>query len=913
MKVPMRITFNSDNLAKISTAVSARENESVKASNGIDMETRVSKSLDDNKTYSGKKSVKSVIAGLEKEDVKIKQNYMTVMSASMSEEDFNELVKNNGEIGSVDVKDSVTILDKIKLEVIKSGKTVEGFTDTLDKDTIKAMTGLESLSGFEGSEDISLDEDMVKEIREAVSEMKEVTEMSDGMMKDFITSDKELSIHNLYLSKHSNIKDTREQGSMFFSVETPGYLAKKSENTDREALKEEVKNLLKSIDVEPTKENIKAGMWLVDNDLYVTEENIEKVNELSNIKLPMSDEKLSKVISWALEEGKLPKDAEINRTESIYNKAIRLTEEFEKVMETPFLKETRILEETRLKMTTEANLMLLKSGVKIDTTDLESYVEKLKELEASEEFKEIKEVIKVEDAVKQVKNLPIKALWEISEKTNEITLEETAEIKVESNDTDVIETVSETTQATKTFEEATLAYEAVGTKVRRDYGDSIKKAFGNIPEILEELKLEVTPANVKAVKILGYNNMAINEENIIKVKEADRKITNITTRLTPSDTLTLIREHRSPLKMSIDELNDYLDSKENFEEKEIEKYSKFLYKLERDNEITPMEREEYIDVYRLMNRLEKTDYQAIGGIINSQAEYTFENLRILNKSVKHKGMDVKIGEVVNEMVNAKEPDPVDREYIEEKFTEIKEALRAPEEIVNELVNSSVTVSSENLEAALMLRKKRGEAYRKATALSESEKVKDTVSLAEKMDDKESSISAYEKVATDCKRAVYEACMHSDNYLDVKALQLVHRQISVSNAYKNQENYEVPMEIGGKVTSVNVKIVHNDKEDPNTVISLEDEKFGRITARLSMQKGEISGYIACNLTETVNKLSEVADTLGKKVSCIYSKTTDTDLALSKIPMKDNKEDISSKDLYDISKKFLQSLKGKLNED
>lgn len=133
------------------------------------------------------------------------------------------------------------------------------------------------------------------------------------------------------------------------------------------------------------------------------------------------------------------------------------------------------------------------------------------------------------------------------------------------------------------------------------------------------------------------------------------------------------------------------------------------------------------------------------------------------------------------------------------------------------------------------------------------------------------------------------------------------QLSVSKAFANCENYEVPVEIGGQVTSVNVKLVHNSKEDPNVVISFETEEYGKVSARLSKENGEVSGYIACNLKDTVSKMQKVADTLSNKVSVVYTKNTDTNLALAKIPMRDN-DATDAKDLYEIAKLFLKSVKG-----
>ena len=60
--------------------------------------------------------------------------------------------------------------------------------------------------------------------------------------------------------------------------------------------------------------------------------------------------------------------------------------------------------------------------------------------------------------------------------------------------------------------------------MRTDLGDSIKKAFAGIPTMLQEMGLESTPENERAVRILGYNRMEITEESIAQIKDWDAEV-----------------------------------------------------------------------------------------------------------------------------------------------------------------------------------------------------------------------------------------------------------------------------------------------------------------------------------------------------------------------------------------------------
>lgn len=63
----------------------------------------------------------------------------------------------------------------------------------------------------------------------------------------------------------------------------------------------------------------------------------------------------------------------------------------------------------------------------------------------------------------------------------------------------------------KAYEEAGERYETLMTAPRSDLGDSIRKAFSNVDDILTDMSLDKTRENQRAVRILGiqqYENYA---------------------------------------------------------------------------------------------------------------------------------------------------------------------------------------------------------------------------------------------------------------------------------------------------------------------------------------------------------------------------------------------------------------------
>lgn len=922
----MKINFDGIATADLTTTNSYKATKSANAKVRSNTNESINK-YNENMTYEGRmKSIeefKNVIGTM---DVTVTQNAMTVASNSMSQEDFNEMMRNGENPLSMEVKDTVTILDKIKLYVAMGGESIEGFTDSLDADTIEKMTGRRSIDDSISvpEYDVEIDEDMYEAIAEEYKKLSDITSMNDGMKLFFMTNDKELTIDNLYLAKHSAMEETQKQGSSYFNIEAKGYLARKATNETDDSIRTEIANLLDKLGIEVNEQNIDNGAWLVKNSVMVSKENIERITLLNNVELPISDEQFSKIILSALSKGDSINEVDVTKSENIYKEALEITSRMENLLTKEAVTKTRILEETRLMMTSEANLMLLKSGVKIDTTNLEKYVEELKKIEKSDEYKEAIALTEVSDAIKEIKEAPAHVIASLAPHIDIATI---AEIRDLGN------------VAKLKFSDVEARYEQVGTEVRRDLGDSIKKAFRNVDDILDELGLEPTEENRRAVRILGYNTMAISKESVEEIKEADRKIQSVINRLTPEDTLSIIRKGSSPIEMSIKELNEYLDSKEDENKEEIEKYSKFLFKLEKNGEISELERKEYIDVYRFLYQLEKTDLAAIGSVISTGRELTIANLKDAMKTAKHKGMDVKVDKsfgfmvsdirneiapeklstieftdemALNELYNRLKEEASDRSmeeaWAKEKFFEMKEALKVPEEVVNELIMNKISVTAENLEAMYGLMKQRGAAFRKVLE-TESEEIDEKVeNLIDGFVSEGEAKEKYSDLIDISKEKILNDSLNQDHYIDVKALKLVNLELSTANNLAESETYEVPMNIGGELTSINVKVVHNLMEEPNVVITLETENLGRVGARLTANSDVIEGYIATNRKEAITKIQKVADKLSDKVTVVNSTKPESDIKISKIPMKDNDKLVSTESLYEVAKQFLKALKG-----
>lgn len=922
----MKINFDSQNVQMMKPQVSTNTAGST-VSREVSAAAEIGKTLSDNKTYEGrKKNVSDLTTIARATDVSTTQDYLTVMAHTVSSKDYAEMVEDGVNPMEVRVEDSVTILDHIKLNVVLGGGDVEGFTDTLDSSEMKALLGpaAGSISKLSSEYDVTLDEGIINEIKETYAMADELNEITDGMKLYLVNSELPISIDTLYLAKHSALNITKEQGSVYFGVETKGYLVKKGENSDINKLREEVANLLNKNGLSGDEETVENGLWLVNNSVAVTGENLERLADINRIELPLSDDKLARISLSAIVRGEKPSLAAIENTEDIYTEAVKLAYEIDKFEDISDVTRERIFAESRLKMLSEANLLLLKSDYSIDTKDLEAYVAALKEIEESPEYIQAEKLTEATNAIENVKSMPADIIGVFSRTIDTVSIEQL---------------VNEGAVSRAKYENAGKAYEQLATEVRRDLGDSIKKAFSNVDDILEDLGFEKTDENRRSVRILGYNSMAINRESVEEVKAADKKVQAVLSRITPMDTLSLIRDGKSPIKMSIDELNKYLDENTNEQQKEIEKYSKFLFKLEKSGEITESERKEYIEVYRFFHQLEKGDLAAVGSVLSTGAELTVSNLKTAIKTSKHRGMDITIDDSFGFLVEGirRELEPerlkeipgldgmtlenvyeklqesdkdalLEREYIKEELTELKEAMKAPDEVVSELLMNKVPVSANTLAAMRGLMKQRGEAFSKLSEINGECFAESEESITESMTDEQTAKEAYGEAVNKAQDEIFEEAINSDSYIDVKSLQHTFLELSLARDLSKSETYEVPMEIDGEATSINLKIVHSKEADPNVVVSFETDRLGRVSARLNKENGSITGYISCNLQDTLTKMERVADILGKEVYTVMSGRSDTDSILSAIPMRENSSEVSSMELYETAKAFLEAVKG-----
>ncbi len=713
----------------------------------------------------------------------------------------------------------------------------------------------------------------------------------------------------------------------------------------------------------------------------------------------------------------------------------------------------RQMEEVRLYMSVQVNYHLLKQGISIDTTELSALVENLKAAEqeiqrvlfgrsgdgnaagggaadtgdvAASSLREMSALFQeTVSRVRAIPGMPASILGELL-KENGTSFSHSVTVEM------VYETGTARQSVYAAMEER---YEPLMTSPMAEYGDSITKAFRNVDDILQEMHLEVTESNRRAVRILGYNSMELSEENIHAVKEAYATVGRVIGKLTPAATLGLIREGVNPLTISMEELETRLADRESGSQEEMEKYSRYLYRLEQRNEITPEEKESYIGIYRLLHQIEKRDGAAIGSLLHQGAEINFKNLltavrnhnrgrmdyqvdddfgalreeiageggyensitAAIDKAYETRGMaedngtrngqeqnkdSARIGQdngntydVQGQESAGKEDDRIsyyqklagdiregltpeevsdifdagdislealydkrqetskiqteaDRNYLKEQAAEIRAAAEASEQAVSLLLSYDIPATLNNLAAADGLLSDRGgmagKVKKQAEYLDEqrtdSEPEADQVSdlfddavnsLHEHFTDSVSAREAYEHLADRMEEILTVSAEQQTDRIDVKEIQLACKQVSVARSLAREECYEIPMEIGDRMTSVNVRLRHSGTEESHVTITTETEGFGRVSALF--EGDTISGYIVCGRADGLAALKkqesafleemQAKDLPVGEIKFIQSDRVDINNFAGKAD-DINRSGMSSERLYETAKTFMK---------
>lgn len=834
---------------------------------GSNISLDISSEVTDNTAYKAHgRTIKDVMKNAASIDVEAQRNYLTVMSNCVSASDLQKMYEDGFDPRDIKAEDVVSIVDHIKAALLKGGTQVYGYTDTISDETLSEITGSQAYAGILREQalaaDISLDESNASEIKKAYDVLSRIDALTDAGIKYLIENGLELNTENLYRTTYSAGHDAMAQGHGYYQAgEGSAYLAKKPEELSVEALLPQLEEIISEAGYEISESNVEAATWLIRRGIPLTSATYGEYQNIQALSLPMSFEEFAGHAIRGLVDGISPMKASLVGSSSLRRQAYDINHEVESL---GTIKGRRVLEEVRLSMTTEANLKLLRSGFSIDTAPMEELVRNLKEIE--KEF-----AINLAEDENEIEAVRQKDIFNTTVELTEVIRYAPISISWSYEKIDTLSVVGQTAAELKrTYDEASRSYESLMTAPRRDLGDSIREAFRNVDDILKEMELPLTEENRRAVRILGYNSLEINEDSLRSVKEKDMLLHEVIEELTPGRVLSMIRAKVNPLEMSIEELKNYLDAQDRTKE-DIHSYSRFLYQLEQNKGITEEEREAYIGIFRLINQIKKGDYSSVGAVEKLGVELSFNNLLTGLRSRKHGAMDYRVDDsfggidavnrgiesitsqiargyitdtadlktLLNEVINKEQT----MEYEKAMREEINHAAKAEEDVIQTLINMDTPVSVNNILGMEWMLDRSNSIFNRLRELG----IKKEAKL--KLESKEEAQESFDRFADEVKEEIEDIITNPTSeqlYLramDIRELSKTYDLMDLLKRQANEENYEIPANINGELTAINLRVIHHSKE-ARLAISFETQAYGQVASEFVYEEG-LAGYIRCS--------------------------------------------------------------------
>ncbi len=701
----------------------------------------------------------------------------------------------------------------------------------------------------------------------------------------------------------------------------------------------QIEKIIEQAGYEVNEESLAGAKFLMDNQLPVNPENIKAYMDFQDIKGKMvseleipdvsriKEEKVTQLYNdvkslhpgMAYEmaaEGKTITIASLikyskNHTSLEYNKkAIENysnKDELQLVGDSQDIKAVtamRQVEELRLSMTMEASYRLVNQDINIDTKEVSQVVAKLRDMENQLIANKLKkeEIAPTEENISLYKEVDnkISSLGQLHARVLASPVKG-GDFTVNGFYEEAATPVDE-----KTFETVRRSYEAVGTAPRYDMGDSISKAFSNVKDILEEMKLPINTETERAVRILGYNSLEITEENINQIINIDRQVNDLINGFYPEAVLGMIKDGINPLDMNIDELNRKIKNKNyNKGVSEADNFASYLRDMEAMGQITPEERESYIGIYRVINRLEKSGDREAGWLFANDSRLTVRNFISAMRSRRASGIDISVdddfgmleqlgvkGNLMDEQIGKAFEKNVDVDKLEEMREELDTLINASQEVEKIMLENHIEITSVNVAAANYMLENPGGIYQLVSDIlgkmkfktniteelvdEETENIKDSLSgedvdisfsmdsILESLKGREEMSFKYEDLRDKLTQLMYSASLTgSITSKDISLIKTANAGFNVMSSMAKNNRYQIPVKTEEGVRVVNLTINHSEEKKGTVEISMSTEKMGNISGLVVVgDEGALEGYIVSDSSDGNYALMEKQESIIK---------------------------------------------------
>ena len=878
--------------------------------------------------------------------------------------------------------DMVNIIEKIKIELAMHSDDYVNYGTAVSKDKIESVTGSAATaasveSRMQGA-DIAVNDESVAEVKGALEKSSELKPLSENTKNYMVANGIEPSIAGIYQAQASTSSSISADGV------TIGRYANAISDADFEALRPGIEKIIASAGLEVNDKTLADARAFIDAQIPVTKENLEYKAQLDAIDIEKiqadSDEMLNKILDNMKLGGKAENTLVIGSPIDDIRTALDTINRAEYADAANVVSKGETFTIASLKLEIDARSFSIEysaasvstgnSEVRNQASDVHQAADK-----AYDTLVTARVLMSANASIYLVKN-NISILTTPVEELNSMLMEyEQADgmyAEAQIAYTDVLEARKTLNEIVRNparvfasmFDKMNETYEAVGTQIRGDLGDSLKKAVqGSADDIIKELGLEGTDEDKEAIKVLAANNMDMTKENVETVKSVNAMINNLIKNMKPETVLNMIKDGVNPMNASIEEVNEYLtEANDKASKDNEEKFSKFLYKLDRTNGITKEQRKQFIGIYQMMNIFTRDAGVAAGALIKQGAEVTMNNLMTAYNSRKHYDMDAVIdentgmaevsgtvnyysalfmangglvtpntlknvdnssgiGEQSVEMFIEQLEDNYDaaaeEQYYEEYLKEQQAAVQAGADILRQIRNADTEINSGNIQAV--------KAFLESGQFPDIRGIKTTRDYArdsiEKIGHKEKLSLMYEEMKDETEEELQEVLSKAgdlDTQIDVNYegfldLRLKDRTIGYIKNLALRHDYRIPyITDSGSTGMLKLTLVQDDDNKGRISVNMLSSVLGKVSVEAKADRDSLGMYIVSD-TAVSDEGSQLLDDMEESLKEAFGFTnvsvnTTKSSDVPYVTYEAAADSVATDKLYEIAAQIVKQLAG-----
>ncbi len=977
--------FNKD-VAAQGTSINYKENKTVKSEGvagafaGVVISGGVTAATDN--TYEGllkeADDVKSQIMA-SASDAKLS---LKALMMKLSGADAVKLDEDGFNLTDATPDDMVNIIEKIKIELAMHSDDYVNYGTAVSKDKIESVTGSAATaasveSRMQGA-DIAVNDESVAEVKSTLEKNSELKPLSENTKNYMVANGIEPSIAGIYQAQAATSSSISADGV------TIGRYANAISDADFEALRPGIEKIIASAGLEVNDKTLADARAFIDAQIPVTKENLEYKAQLDAIDIEKiqadSDEMLNKILDNMRLGGKAENTLVTGSPIDDIRTALDTINRAEYADAANVVSKGETFTIASLKLEIDARSFSIEysaasvgtgnSEVRNQASDVHQAADK-----AYDTLVTARVLMSANASVYLVKN-NISILTTPIDELNSMLMEyEQADgmyAEAQIAYTDVLEARKTLNEIVRNparvfasmFDKMNETYEAVGTQIRGDLGDSLKKAVqGSADDIIRELGLEGTDEDKEAIKVLAANNMDMTKENVETVKSVNAMINNLIKNMKPETVLNMIKDGVNPMNASIEEVNEYLTKANDKASKDNEeRFSKFLYKLDRTNGITKEQRKQFIGIYQMMNIFTRDAGVAAGALIKQGAEVTMNNLMTAYNSRKHYDMDAVIdentgmaevsgtanyysalfmangglvtpntlknvdnssgiGEQSVEMFIEQLEDNFDaaaeEQYYEEYLKEQQAAVQAGADILRQIRNADTEINSGNIQAV--------KAFLESGQFPDIRGIKTTRDYArdsiEKIGHKEKLSLMYEEMKDETEEELQEVLSKAGdldtqidvNYEEFLDLRLKDRTIGYIKNLALRHDYRIPyITDSGSTGMLKLTLVQDDDNKGRISVNMLSSVLGKVSVEAKADRDSLGMYIVSDTAvsdEGSQLLEDMEESLKEAFGFtnVYVNTTKSS-DVPYVTYEAAKDSVATDKLYEIAAQIVKQLAG-----